>query len=83
MARGTANERPIDRLEENLCRLRGLAAAVGCIGVAIEGESGACLRPDYALQILATIAHEEAELAEKEVEELWRRTAAGEGRADG
>lgn len=79
MARGWPGCRAVDTLDECLVRLRGIGAAVGAIGVAVEKERDACpLLPD-ALHTLGLLALDEVEVAEKAAEELWGEVRAAKG----
>ena len=79
MARGWPGDRACDRLDESLIRLKGIAAAVGCISVAVEVQADACPHLDEALHTLATLALDEVEAAEKASEELSRELRATKG----
>ena len=73
MARGWPGDRPVDRMEESLYRLKGLAAAVGCIAVAVEMQADACPHLHSALHTIAMLALDEVEAAEQAGEEMRQK----------
>ncbi len=79
MARGWPGAGPGIRLEESLYRLKGIAAATGCIGVAVEMQSDGCPHLHSALQTLAMVALDEVEAVQKAEGEVREelRTAKG------
>jgi hypothetical protein len=79
MARGWPGARACDRLDESLVRLKGIAAAVGCISVAVEVQADACPHLDEALHALATLALDEVKAADEAADELRRGMRAANG----
>lgn len=71
--------------DECLSRLRGIAAATGATGAAVEKEGDACPRLHDALRTLGLPALDEVEVAEKASDEPWEdyREAKGLARTEG
>ena len=71
MAKLPGLDRTCDRVEDALFLLKGLAAAVWCIGTVDEGRQAELPHLDRALTALGELAFAEVEKAEAASEEMW------------
>jgi len=79
MAKLPGLDRSCDRLDESLFLLKGLAAAVWCIGTVDEGRQAELPYLDRALSVLGELASAEVQKAEAASEEMWQELRAAKG----